>query len=631
MKSRKVIKARWCHDCCNPFMKLSSGISTLEEVSTIAVCPPHDTVRKSCYTTQCTICKATFSDVEHKMGSYVYQGNCQERSTCSACGAYSTRTSHQGFDGANCYSPATCDCGQQTSGSALGHSWVYGHHADSTHPHPMIDQCSRCGATQTGTGYASWSWSYGSWYSISSSEHKRVLTCSRCNYQSSETASHGSWSYGSWYSISDSEHKRTKTCGTCSYLSSETASHSIDWGNWYEDSSSGQCKSQGKCSCGYTGAKWKSHSYSSWSFSVSSATNCKKYADCSSCGGGRTYEYPSHSFGGEYSENGYRKIKCGNCGYVKVLGEDVGACTHPNATWGAWFEGYVTNMVSYCIREKKCPNCKQVLETESIDHSPSDSGIYEPYNETYHYQIGTCRCGKSMKKAVAHTFVNNVCVCGAIYSPGGGGGGTTVTINSFTVTASSSGDAIHCTVNATGAVRYVFNLGVPGGADEDIIASSGLTQSTYYQFQTIPGTYYIVSVTASDAYGRTDTAGETLQTPWAMPKVFSWTNPPAKGKEFKACVTASDWSNLQNIVNAWRARDMLYVYGYTTEYANENSFIMAKTDKAFTYQYFNQIINALSEISHLSYSLPKRKTANPQTWVAQDFLELEKAVNSLRN
>lgn len=779
-KGRKVIKARWYKECYDRYL-----------ISPLATCPPHNPVRKSCYQTQCTICKVYFSDISHKMGSYIYNNNCKEVSTCSACGATASRTDHRGYKaGSSCTSRPTCDCGSTYVGSAPGHSWVNNHHADANHPHQMIDKCSVCGQTRWGTGYASWSWSKGSWYSISSSQHKRVLTCSRCSTQSSETEAHGSWKYGSWYSISQtqhkrvltcgtcgyetseqsnhnfgayvaignctekatcstcgtsvtrvihknysggtcqtparcecgqtnngvygghnwiynhhasdthphymenqcqlckvtqattvqapwnwnygnwysidgtyhkrvltcskcstqtseqqahgnwsygswyslnsSEHKRTKTCGVCSYLSSETQPHSMSWGSWYEDSSANQCKSQGSCGCGYTAPKWKSHSYSSWSYGISSATNCKKYSDCSDCGGGRTYQYPAHSFGAEYVENRYRKIKCNNCGYVKVLGEDIGGCTHPNATWGAWYEGYVNTMVSYCIREKKCPACYQVLDSETKEHEPSSSGTYEPYNEKFHYEIGTCRCGKTTKKTVAHNFVNGVCVCGAI-DVGGGGGGSTVKINSFTAKASPDGDYINCFVSATGAVRYTFNLFVWGGAEEDIISSSGLTTSTFYQFSSIPGKSYFVSVTASDAFGRTDVATEQVDTPWAMPRAFKWTNPPTKGKNFNDSITASDWSDLQTIINAWRNRDMLYVYGYTTEYVNENSFIMAKKDKTFTYHYFNQIINALSEISHLSYPLPKRKTANPKTWLAQDFLEIEKAVNSLRS
>lgn len=610
MRNRSIIRASWT------------------PTQTLATCTHPSVSRKSCYTVMCVTCKASWTDIQHKMGGYSYQGNCKEVSTCSACGSTASRTSHQGYSGANCYSPARCDCGAKTSGSALGHDWVYNHHAESSHPHYMVDECRRCHATRTTSTQASWYWTYGSWYSINGSEHKRVKTCSRCPHQSSETGSHGGWSYGNWYSVSDSQHKRTKTCGTCGYQSSEIGGHSLSWGRWYEDSSAGQCKAQGNCMCGYVGVKWKSHSYSNWYYSTSSATNCKKYADCSDCSGGRTYQYPSHSFGDEYSENGYKKIKCIHCGYVKVLGEDVGDCTHPNAKWGDWFELYITSSVSQCAREYKCQKCKKVLDSQVQDHSPSNSGVYEPYNETYHYEVGTCRCGKTTKKTVAHTFIDNKCVCGAIYNPNGGG--VAVKINSFTANPSSNGDYIHCYVSATGAVRYTFNLFVYAGIGEDIISSSGLTQSTYHQFQTIPDRTYMVSVTASDSYGRTDYKEIEVRTPNVMPKAFKWTNSPTAGKEFRESITARDWTNLQNTINAWRSRDMLHVYGYTMEYANENSFIIAKQDKAFTYHYFNQIINALSEISHLSYTLPKRKTTDPKKWLAKDFLELEKAVNSLR-
>lgn len=277
----------------------------------------HNWVRKSCYTLQCTKCKVTKSDTQHKMGSYSYIGNCKERATCSACGSYSTRTSHRGYSGATCTSPARCDCGSTTSGSSLGHNWVSNHHEaeGSGHPHPMHDKCSRCGACRSSGSNASWSEttscvSDGCWDNV---------RCSRCGTL-----------------IRTKEHHHSGgASATC------TTPAKCKCGKTNIGSALGHNYSNGVCTrCGQEDPNACKHPNATWTNWVEYGGGCKRDKICNSsiCKGKivATETFKEHAFKGNgqlepYSETRHmEKGACSRCltplGYLKPHSYVNGIC-----------------------------------------------------------------------------------------------------------------------------------------------------------------------------------------------------------------------------------------------------------------------------------------------------------------
>ncbi|MEA4992909.1 MAG: hypothetical protein VB060_03600, partial [Oscillibacter sp.] len=168
--------------------------------------------------------------------------SCYWEKYCSNCGAYvSSGTSHgpYTYGSWSYYSSSQHRRSYTCSYGDSGTYYEYGSHSTSTSyspysstQHSVSRYCSTC-ATTISTSYASHSFQYGAWESYSGSQHRRLKTCSVCQYSEYEYENH-SLVYGTWTSISDTQHQRTNSC-SCGYSTTETASHADADGDGYCD------------------------------------------------------------------------------------------------------------------------------------------------------------------------------------------------------------------------------------------------------------------------------------------------------------------------------------------------------------------------------------------------------------
>ena len=151
---------------------------------------------------------------------------------------------------------ACSDCGEG--------SYSYGNHsttksyaqANSTQ-HSVSNYCSVC-STTVSSSYESHSFTYGSWSNYSTTQHRRLATCSSCGYSTYEYASH-SLSYGTWSNYSSTQHRRTASCTTCSYSTYEYADHPLTYGAWSSASDTQHKRSVSCSNCSYSSYAYGDH------------------------------------------------------------------------------------------------------------------------------------------------------------------------------------------------------------------------------------------------------------------------------------------------------------------------------------------------------------------------------------
>ena len=165
--------------------------------------------------------------------------------------------------------------------------------------------CYYCGEYM-GSGVEHGTYTYGAWNYYSSSQHRRLYSCSDCgsgSYQYGYHATSNSYAY-----YSSTQHSVSSYCSTCATTISTTyANHSYNYGNWssYSDT---QHQRVGVCTdCGSSKTQQASHSFSYGSWSSYSSTQHRRTVSCATCG------YSSYGYGDHADSNG--DGKCDGCGY----------------------------------------------------------------------------------------------------------------------------------------------------------------------------------------------------------------------------------------------------------------------------------------------------------------------------
>ena len=166
------------------------------------------------------------------------------KSKCSLCGEVKEGWGYSGWENHSYNSSGTCVCGhQKQTCSHASTSKVCKY--ENSNMHSYDSKCNSCGKTLTGYGYSGWenhsfsgntcsscgytkSCSHSDntrkYENSSSTQHKTWQHCNDCGINYNTTTASHSWDYGSWTSISDSQHKRTLSC-VCGVSKTETASH----------------------------------------------------------------------------------------------------------------------------------------------------------------------------------------------------------------------------------------------------------------------------------------------------------------------------------------------------------------------------------------------------------------------
>jgi len=185
--------------------------------------------------------------------------------------------------------------------------------------------CYYCGEYM-GSGVEHGTYTYGAWNYYSSSQHRRLYSCSDCgegSYQYGYHATSNSYAY-----YSSTQHSISSYCSTCATTISTTyANHSYNYGNWssYSDT---QHQRVGVCTdCGSSKTQLASHSFSYGSWSSYSSTQHRRTVSCATCG------YSSYGYGDHADSNG--DGKCDGCGYSMTV----------TVTWDAHTNGGTVNGV----------------------------------------------------------------------------------------------------------------------------------------------------------------------------------------------------------------------------------------------------------------------------------------------
>ena len=310
--------------------------------------------------------------------------------------------------------------------------------------------------------------------------------------------------------------------------------------------------------------------------------------------------------------------QCGSCEWVGQ------GCQHNSTEWTAWEVDSVAP--TRCRRKLVCKSCGITLKTESGEHTFQGTGSYRFKDGTYHEEVGACsKCGFGLVRVESHSFVNGVCSkCGAVQ--GSGGVGLPPSITNFTAIPNPNGMSIDCNVSAKNATQFKFGL-YDDSPNHIEISSSGMTTSTSWSFPTVPNTYYLVVCEAYNKTGTRTSTSTNVKTPAQKPAKFIWKVTPQTNREFKLCITSSEWERLQTTINAWRIYYNQTPYKFIQIPSADDTFTVARTGNDFTYIYYNQIISGISTIPQFKGSIPSKKGSNPDIWMASDFIAFQNAVN----
>lgn len=265
---------------------------------------------------KCTLCGYT-KTCTHPSTTLKWTTDCNYQYTCDTCGvAVSSGTIHTYTYGNWEYYTSsyhrrakTCKYGDMTAEYEIAtHATTKRYSSYDDNQHKEENYCSDCDSVVGTASYASHSIEYGVWTHYSSTRHRRVKSCSTCDYRTYEYNNH-SLTYGEWTEYTEAKHKRTKTC-SCGYSGVEYAEHSYTsagaWAN-YSDSQHSRIVT---CSCGRSTTEYASHSYSYGSWRSYSDSQHRRTKTCS-CGYS-TYSYGSHSDG---DMDGY----CDSCSYYMPI------------------------------------------------------------------------------------------------------------------------------------------------------------------------------------------------------------------------------------------------------------------------------------------------------------------------
>ena len=174
----------------------------------------------------CTLCGYSGPTVCYHTSTYTTWSGCHWYEYCRSCGdLVDSGTSHSSYVYGSWQYYSASQHRRYASCSACGEgSYSYGSHTqatrysqDSASQHTVTTYCPTCGGTLS-TSRESHSYTYGSWASYSSSQHRRTQTCSACGYSTYDYGSH-------------SDGNGDGRCDSCSYSMSVTITWDLGDGN----------------------------------------------------------------------------------------------------------------------------------------------------------------------------------------------------------------------------------------------------------------------------------------------------------------------------------------------------------------------------------------------------------------
>lgn len=271
----------------------------------------------------CTYCgyynSAYDNSVCYHTSTYTTWSGCTWYRYCNSCGTLvSSGVSHGStyttWNGCTWYEYCS-DCNQLMD-YGTSHSYSYGswQYYSSTQ-HRRLGTCTKCGATTYSYGKHSTTNKYTSY---SSTQHQYGKYCATCgSYVGNTTKSSHTFTYGSWTSYNGTQHRRTKTCSVCGYSEYEYASHSLTYGSWINYSSSQHRRTVSCSTCGYSTYEYANHSITTGAWTSISSTQHQRTLTCS-CGYSTT-EKASHNlqYGSwqSISETQHQRTVSCSCGY----------------------------------------------------------------------------------------------------------------------------------------------------------------------------------------------------------------------------------------------------------------------------------------------------------------------------
>ncbi len=255
---------------------------------------------------------------------------------------------------------------------------------------------------------------FGEWKPFGTTECKRIVTCSDCNYEQEEIKKH-SYTYGEWTKSSSTQCKRTKTCSDCKYSTTEYQNHDMIKGEWFKygsensyDDSYSHLKYHQRDSvcayCGYTESEHAEHEMllkSDWHPIDDSWHSMTK--ECSACF--FTAGYEAHHHFTNTGTHTYEKLDntqhtvympCDECGYVKAETD-----SH-NLIYGDWSD----NGDGSCSRTISCSECGYAIDesqTHNFTYSDWDWDNDDSDKGATHKRTKTCSlCSYQETEAESH-------------------------------------------------------------------------------------------------------------------------------------------------------------------------------------------------------------------------------------
>ena len=182
-------------------------------------------------------------------------------------------------------------CGYAEPTSSCSHGETYNEWYGCTY-YTYCDYCDEY--LYSGTSHGAYT--YGSWNYYSTSQHRRLYSCSDCGEGAYEYSSHSTTNQYAQYSAS--QHSVTKYCATCGSNVGNTtyASHSLAYSNWTSHSASQHTRTKSCATCGYSSSEYGSHA------------DTNSDGKCDTCGYGMsvTITWDAHTNGG--SVNGVQSM-----------------------------------------------------------------------------------------------------------------------------------------------------------------------------------------------------------------------------------------------------------------------------------------------------------------------------------
>ena len=261
-----------------------------------------------CYCSSCSWYKKVKKYDEYSHISY------EQCDSCSANEfAYGVRSDHT-FRNGYC-----TVCGYEEPAASCTHGRYYTQWSGCN----WYEYCYYCDELMDyGTSHGTYT--YGAWSYYSSSQHRRLYSCSDCGSGSYQYGTHSTTS--SYTSYSDTQHKVSSYCSTCATtITTSYANHSLSYGNWSSYSADQHRRTKSCATCGYNSYEYGNHTDS----------NADGYCDTCSHTMSVTVTWDAHTNGG--SVNGVQSVTTS-----APIGYSATAPSYTPVKTGHTFKGWYT-------------------------------------------------------------------------------------------------------------------------------------------------------------------------------------------------------------------------------------------------------------------------------------------------